>query len=155
VTCAARGLTGYAHADGMVHGQSGLFQFCSYFRLKPAIVVVLPPSVFVANMSEDAVLTVAADLKSFPKTKSGHAVQWQVVTGQKFGCDEWLDYSAKDNWTIENSFGHNNQENVKLTSDSNETWTVDFSTFTQVNNGTGKSRAIRRIVIAAEGTGLP
>jgi len=50
----------------MVHGQSGLFQFCSYFRLKPAIVVVLPPSVFVANMSEDAVLTVAADLKSFP-----------------------------------------------------------------------------------------
>jgi len=143
-----------------LHGQSGVFmsdlcQFCSYFRLKPAIVVVLPSSVFVANMSEDAVRTVAAETKSYPKTKSGHPVQWQVLTGQKFGCDQWLDFSAEDNWTIENSFGHNNKENVMLTGDSNETWTVDFSTFTQVNNGTGKNRAIRRIVIAEECTGLP
>jgi len=143
-----------------VHDQSGVFmsdvfQFCSYFRLKRAIVVVLRPGVFVANMSEDADLTMAADLRSFPKTKSGHSVQWQVFTGQKFGCDEWLDYSAKDNWAIENSYGHTNQKNVTLTGDSNKTWTVNFSTFSQVNDSTGKRRAIRRVIIVAEAPGLP
>jgi len=134
---------------------SDVFQFCSYFRLKRAIVVVLRLGVFVANMSEDADLTVAADLRSFPRTKSGHPVQWQVFTGQRFGCDEWLDYSEPDNWVIEHSYGHLNRRPVKLTSDSNKTWTVNFSTFSQVNDSTGKRRAIRRVIIVAEAPGLP
>jgi len=143
-----------------VHGQSGVFmsdllQFCRHCQLKPANCRFFFSGVFVANMSSSQETDwVHADLPSFPTSKSGHKIQWQVWTGQKFGADAWLDYPATDNWAIETSFAHGKKEDVILTFEGH-TWTVNFTTLSQVNIETLTRRAIRRVVIVAEASVQP
>jgi len=88
-------------------------------------------------------------LPNHPATQSGHKIQWQVWTAEKFGASTWLDVSPTDNWTIETSLAHGQKEDVVL-SHGEDSWTIDFKTLSQVNMKTLTRRAIRRIVILAE-----
>jgi len=93
-------------------------------------------------------------LKSEPATKGGRKIQWQVWMQDKFSSPVWIDVAAADNWKMETSFAHGNKEVVSL-SDTEDSWTIDFKTMSQINVKTLTRRAIRRVVILTDSMAEP
>ena len=72
-------------------------------------------------------------------------VVWQVCLGERLGTWSWADYSESDNQSIESAYTSDRRP-VTLDHDG-ATWTVDLNAMIQVNDETGTSRKIRRIVV--------
>ena len=73
---------------------------------------------------------------------------WQVNLGQSFETEAWADYKLPDNLRIDAAY-LTDKLPVVLEHDG-ATWTIDFSTMTQVNDTTGTTRKIRRIVVVSD-----
>ena len=73
---------------------------------------------------------------------------WQVNLGQRFETDTWADYKLPDNLRIDVAYTTDKRP-VVLQHDG-ATWTIDFSTMAQVNDTTGTTRKIRRIVAVSD-----
>jgi len=81
-------------------------------------------------------------------TSTGCVIMWQVNLGQRFETETWADYKLPDNLRIDAAY-MTDKRPVVLEHDG-ATWTIDFSTMTQVNDTTGTTRKIRRIVVVSD-----
>ena len=81
-------------------------------------------------------------------TSTGCVIMWQVNLGQRFETETWADYKLPDNLRIDAAY-MTDKRPVVLEHDG-ATWTIDFSTMTQVNDTTGTTKKIRRIVVVSD-----
>ena len=81
-------------------------------------------------------------------TSTGCVIMWQVNLGQRFETETWADYKLPDNMRIDAAYLADKRP-VALERDG-ATWTIDFSTMTQVNDATGTTKKIRRIVVVSD-----
>ena len=79
---------------------------------------------------------------------TGRVIMWQVNLGQRFETETWADYKLPDNLRIDAAY-LTDKRPVVLEHDG-ATWTIDFSTMTQVNDTTGTTKKIRRIVVVSD-----
>ena len=79
---------------------------------------------------------------------TGRVIMWQVNLGQRFETETWADYKLPDNLRIDVAY-MTDKRPVVLEHDG-ATWTIYFSTVTQVNDTTGTTRKIRRIVVVSD-----
>ena len=79
---------------------------------------------------------------------TGHVTMWQVNLGQRFETETSADYKLPDNLRIDAAY-MTDKRPVVLEHDG-ATWTIDFSTMTQVNDTTGTTKKIRRIVVVSD-----
>ena len=86
---------------------------------------------------------VAASLSS----TTGRVMMWQVNLGQRFETERWADYKLPDNLRIDAAYMADRRP-VVLGQDG-ATWTIDFDMMTKVNDTTGTTRKIRRIVVVS------
>ena len=87
---------------------------------------------------------VAASLMS----STGCNIIWLVCLGQRFETEMWADYKLPDNLRIDAAY-MTDKRAVMLEQDG-ATWTIDFSTMTEVNDTTGTTKKIRRIVMVSD-----
>jgi hypothetical protein len=80
-------------------------------------------------------------------TTTGCVIMWQVNLGQRFETETWADYKLPDNLRIDAAY-MTDKRPVVLEQDG-ATWTIDFDMMTQVNDTTGTTRTIRRIVVVS------
>ena len=80
-------------------------------------------------------------------TSTGCVIMWQVNLGQRFETETWADYKLPDNLRIDAAY-MTDRRPVVLEQDG-ATWTIDFDMMTQVNDTTGTTRTIRRIVVVS------
>ena len=88
--------------------------------------------------------SVAASLMS----TTGCVIMWQVNLGQRFEAETWADYKLPDNLRIDAAY-MTDIHRVELDQDG-ATWTIDFDMMTQVNDTTGTTNNIRRIVVVSD-----
>ena len=81
-------------------------------------------------------------------TTTGCVIMWQVNLRQRFETETWADYKLPDNLRIDAAY-MTDKRPVVLQHDG-ATWTIYFSTMTQVNDTTGTTRKIRRIVVVSD-----
>ena len=81
-------------------------------------------------------------------TSTGCLIMWQVNLGQRFETETWADYKLPDNLCIDAAY-MTDKRPVVLGHDG-ATWTIHFSTMTQVNDTTGATKKIRRIVVVSD-----
>ena len=81
-------------------------------------------------------------------TSTGCVIMLQVNLGQHFETETWADYKLPDNLRIDAAY-LTDKRPVALEHDG-ATWTIDFSTMTQVNDRTGTTTKIRRNVVVSD-----
>ena len=79
---------------------------------------------------------------------TGCAITWQVNLGQRFETETWAQHKLPDNLRIDVAYTTDTRP-VVLEQDG-ATWTIDFNTMTQVNDTTGTTKKIRRIVVVSD-----
>ena len=86
--------------------------------------------------------------KSIATYLTGSKVLWQVYLGQCFEAELWADYNLVDNLRIGAACITKKYE-LTLEQDG-ATWTINLYLVTQVNDATGTSKTIRRIMVVSE-----
>ena len=81
-------------------------------------------------------------------TSTGCVIVWQVNLGQRFETETWADYKLPDNLRIDAAYMTDKRPLV-LEHDG-ATWTRYLSTMTHVNDTTGTTKKIRRIVVVSD-----
>ena len=76
-------------------------------------------------------------------------ILWQVCLGERLGAWTWADYSESENANIESVYRYTQDRPPLILEHDDATWTVDLINMIQVNDETGTSRKIRRIVVLA------
>ena len=74
-------------------------------------------------------------------------IMWQFKLGQHLEMEMWADYKLPDNLRIDAAY-MTDRRPVLLEQDG-ATWTIDFDIMTHVNDTTGTTRNIRRIVLVS------
>ena len=74
-------------------------------------------------------------------------IVWQVSLGQRFETEMWADYKLPDNLRIDAAYM--TDKSAVLLAQDGATWTIKFNTMTQVNDTTGTTKKIRRIVVVS------
>ena len=82
-----------------------------------------------------------------PISTTSRVIRWQVNLGQRFETETWADYKLPDNLRIDVAYTADRRP-VVLEQDG-ATWTIDFDMMTQVNDTTGTTRKIRRIMVVS------
>jgi hypothetical protein len=82
-------------------------------------------------------------------TSTSCKTMWQVCLGERLGSWTWADYDDIDNQSIENVYKFTSDRPPLTLEQDGGTWTVDLNLMIQVNDETGSSRKIRRIVVVA------
>ena len=77
---------------------------------------------------------------------TGCVIMWQVNLGQRFETEAWADYKLLDKLRIDVAYTTDKRP-VALEQDG-ATRTIDFDMMTQVNDRTGTTKKIRRIVVS-------
>ena len=81
-------------------------------------------------------------------TSTGCVIMWQVNLGQRFETETWADYKLPDNLRIGAAY-LTDKRPVVLEHDG-ATWTISFRAMTHVNDTTGTTKKIRRIVVVSD-----
>ena len=81
-------------------------------------------------------------------TSTGCVIVWQVYLGQRFETETWANYKMPDNLRIDAAY-LTDKRPVVLEHDG-ATWTIDCGTMTQVNDTTGTTKTLRRIVVVSD-----
>ena len=79
-------------------------------------------------------------------------IMWQVNLGQRFETETWADYRLPDNLRIDAAYMTDKRPVVL--EHVGATLTIYFSTMTQVNDTTGTTRKIRRIVVVSDSVSM-
>ena len=82
-------------------------------------------------------------------TSTSCNIVWQVCLGERLGSWTWADYNDIDNQSIESVDKFTSDRPPLTLEHDGATWTVDLNLMIQVNDETGTSRKIRRIVVVA------
>ena len=82
-------------------------------------------------------------------TSTSCNIVWQVCLGERLGSWTWADYNDIDNQNIESVYQFTPDRPPVTLEHDGATWTVDLNLMIQVNDETGTSRKIRRIVVVA------
>ena len=81
-------------------------------------------------------------------TSTGCVIVWQVNLGQRFETETWADYKLPDHLRIDAAYM--TDKHPVVLDHGGATWTIDFSTMTEVNDATGATKKIRRIVVVSD-----
>ena len=82
-------------------------------------------------------------------TKGGHQIIWQCWIANINATVSWADFKPYESLRMETALAANEpQVNLTLHDD---TWSIDLVLMQQTNLKTGKTRAIRRVVILKQG----
>ena len=82
-------------------------------------------------------------------TPTSCKIVWQVCLGERLGSWTWADYNDIDNQSIESVYKFTPDRPPVTLEHDGATWTVDLNLMIQVNDETGTSRKIRRIVVVS------
>ena len=90
-----------------------------------------------------------AAVEAVPATKSGHQIVWQCWIANINATVSWADFKPYESLRMETALAANEpQVNLTLHEDA---WSIDLVLMQQTNLQTGKTRAIRRVVILKQG----
>ena len=82
-------------------------------------------------------------------TSTSCKIVWKVRLGERLGAQTLTDYNDIENQSIESVYKFTSDRPPLTLEHDGATWPVDLNLMIQVNDETGTSRTIRRIVVVS------